>query len=214
MRRILTLIIVLVLMAPIALAAPNYWVVVPASGEAMDVVNGANFAASMKGSAAVTFESREYVDAIEEVESIDRDELVAVVFIGDSAELISGDDRNALVYDNVVAYLEREGFTISYVDVEDWRQAPTTLVVSDEEVDDYLEEQESEESELPLCSADVQRCWDGSFVGRQPALDCEFAPCPPGPQSEPENPERVEDVEESSPNVFVRIWSWFRGIFN
>jgi hypothetical protein len=35
-----------------------------------------------------------------------------------------------------------------------------------------------EELEQVVCTADVQECADGSFVGRDPLNNCEFKECP------------------------------------
>lgn len=37
---------------------------------------------------------------------------------------------------------------------------------------------EEEEEEPTVCQQDVMECWDGSYVGRNPKMDCAFNPCP------------------------------------
>lgn len=41
------------------------------------------------------------------------------------------------------------------------------------------------ESDLVFCTDDVQFCSDGSYVSRDPALNCAFKPCPDGSKPNP-----------------------------
>eukprot|EP01006_Ploeotia_vitrea_P017975 TRINITY_DN49225_c0_g2_i1.p1 TRINITY_DN49225_c0_g2~~TRINITY_DN49225_c0_g2_i1.p1 ORF type:complete len:517 (-),score=45.52 TRINITY_DN49225_c0_g2_i1:53-1603(-) len=56
-----------------------------------------------------------------------------------------------------------------------------------------------------VCTADVKRCEDGSFVSRVPPF-CYFADCPPPPQEEEEIPVIREPVVEESPPTPSGFW--------
>ena len=53
-----------------------------------------------------------------------------------------------------------------------------TLRNVNEDDDEPEEKPEEEEEEPTVCPQDVMECWDGSYVGRNPKMDCDFNPCP------------------------------------
>ena len=180
MRALVLCCIALLVLSPVL--AEEYWAVVREDGTTQDVVNAANFAASMKGSVATTFESRTDEQIIEADPEFD--EVLAVLFEGDDLIVMQGDDPAfQRVVDNIVVYAQNQGFDVEFESGEDVFPQPEQI-----EVPEPVEE-------LPEVDDEV-------IVQEEP----EPAP-PPAYESEPQPaPER--------PNVFVRVWRWFAGIFS
>lgn len=187
---------------------PEYWTVVYDDASASDVVSAANFAASMKGSVAVDFTGKTFSQARDAMLTQELDETFIVIFDGTEATIMA--DGFSQVTQASRTYLERQGFSVD-------------VVQPDESF--FLPEQNEEEPEV--CPMDAKVCPDGSTVGRDPDNCEEFLPCPEEPvaQDVTSGAEKdideddhqpmplPEDPEDTGPNVFVRVWQWFTGIF-
>lgn len=196
----------LLLVVPLASAQSEYWAIAAEDGTTMDVVNAANFAASMKGSVAVSFTGKTFEQARDSLIEQPLEDTVAVVFDGDDALVMANEDRFPKVVEASVKYLRGQGFS---VDVED---PDTSYFLGEEEVENPQ-----------ACPMDAKVCPDGSSVGRNPET-CEFLPCPVVPEPREEPPAQIDeddefvppprDLVEDRPNVLVRVWRWFAGIFS
>jgi len=106
------LVLLCVLLLPSALANPVYWTVVADDGTAADVVSAANFAASMKASADVSFSGK----TESQVADADQDpaDLLTVHLQGDTAEIVYGTNPAfEQIADLAARYLRDQGFTVT-----------------------------------------------------------------------------------------------------
>lgn len=198
MKKMALLVALLLLAAtPLALAE-EYWTVVYEDGDPRDVINAANFAASMKGSAAVTFTGKTEVQAREEL--ISTRDVLAVVFSGREVLILEGSNIPQNVIENVQVYLARQDFALSY-------GRPSDLLEGEdvEENAPELPEPDPVEEPNPVEAPDPVNVSEPSQEPQEPQ---EESP----PQELPE--QEREDRQAKGPSILVRVWRWFSGIFS
>lgn len=204
MKRVL--IFMLLLTLPGAFAA-QYWTVVRDNAPASDVVSAANFAATMKANAGVTFTGKLASDAKFELFA-QSSPVLEVFFSGKSARIVeypTGDEPEfSRAIEVAESYLRSQGFSVS-------REEPSLTGVDDvtpsgnDKLDNSGGSQEAVDDSAPavdlekpvLAQEEEQR-----VVGVDEQRATAQTP-PPPPASEPE-----------APNLFVRMWRWFTGVFS
>ena len=183
MRAFLAVLIACIV-APFAIADTVYWTVVPDDGTASDVVNAANFAASMKASVGVTFSGR--TDSQVE-QSWPNQERFLVRFEGRTAVITAADEELA---DVARRYLEEQGFAVS----QD---------AADEPEEEPEEEPETEDAgrEAPEEPAIIYT----DYVVEAPDERAADRPM----DSEPD-----DAAVEQPPGFLRRLWGWFARVFS
>ncbi|MBR9701122.1 hypothetical protein GOV11_04625 [Candidatus Woesearchaeota archaeon] len=171
--------------------ALDYWIVVEEEGTAIDVIHGIDYAASMKATLGVTFESKLEEDARDEIAFRDGD-VFAVTFRGDAVEILF---PTASSYDRLTEassiYLRDQGFDVTLVP-----QEKSELMEEDEPVelpeieDEVIVEEIIEPEPVLIAEPVVEEQIDA------PSLDV------------------VPEDTVKKPNFIVRMWRWFVGIFS
>lgn len=105
--------IMLVLTVPLGLAQ-SYWTVVDDDGRAADVVQAANFAASMKASTGVEFSGRTMSQARGEVSDVD--DLFVVFFRGERATIMADYGEFSDLFGTASRLLEDRGLSVTIVE--------------------------------------------------------------------------------------------------
>lgn len=205
MRPAILAILVLALLPAALAATPSYYTVVDDDAPASDVVSAANFAASMKGSVAVTFSGKLASD-MEGMTGAQLQDSVIVVFDGRDARILrGGNPAFDAQFDDVVEasqiYLDRQGF-----DVTVGTASPAEFGSSDDADSDGGAAGEAE-PEAPETTAPARNTTNTT---QQDADDLVVEVQAPQEQELP--PPAPEAPEE--PGVFSRMWRWFAGIFD
>jgi hypothetical protein len=176
-------------------AAPAYWTVFDDAGAASDVVNGANFAASMKATVGVSFTGMTESQAT--ASNQDVDDLFVVRLHGTTAEISYGTD-NAFdeVADVARTYLRDQGFSVTVSDTpQENREAPTRAPPTTAPT----------ENPTPKPKNDVIENANAVLVPPPQPL--------PTPVADPQ-PQAPEPEVEEQPGFFTRLWTWFVDIFS
>ncbi len=173
-------------------AAPVYWTVFDDAGAASDVVNGANFAASMKASAGVSFSGK--TESQVSTSNQDMNDAFLVRFDGTNVEISYGSNS---AFDDIAdvarVYLRDQGFSVTAREYDERNtEAPTRSPPSAPP-----KEEETTEEESPIES------------GAEAVIPEPIAVIP---QEEPAAQEAIEHEEERG--FFGRIWHWFSDIFS
>ncbi len=184
---------------PLALAQPVYWTVVADDGTAADVVNAANFAASMKASADVSFAGK----TESQVADADQDpaDLLTVHLQGDEAQIVYGTDPAfEQIADLAKRYLRDQGFTVTIREGVDTsapvREPPRTMPVPLED--------------LPTDPTPVEE----AAVVTQPVDDGAQALGIPAPGSDTVGATEPTADADQDAGPFVRLWRWIAALFS
>lgn len=190
-------------------ATGDYYVVVGEDSPASDVITGANFAASMKGSVAVTFQSaidKELYPALS-VETMKYQ--LFVVIDGNDVALVGGLRGDA--WDAAKLYFERKGFSVDEIssgyspaDVlleplpdDSSRSESDGTDNSDDDVTIELPDVEDEDVTAPLDEVDSILAVDGDQD-----------------DSADDGVGSVESTPEPKRGIFKRFWGWLAGVFS
>jgi len=187
-------ILFLVLLAlPIVSASggTGYYFVVQSDAPTTDVLTGVNFAASMKGSVAVTFSSA--------LDKAPADAIVAVYVDGKSVRIV-GDGE---VAEAAKIYFTRQKFSVTS-DAKEVIVKPSKDSSSDDEKKDMVPPQSPKEEEIdPIDAVDDSdkdsRADDDAIADS--AVNAPPAYVPPAP------------VQEEERSFFGKIAAWFKGLF-
>lgn len=196
MRMIFALMLAIALMLPMVSAA-QYWTVVPDEGSTINVVNGANYAATMKSSASTEFTGKTVSQAKQELVTTDIEDVFIVIFQGSSVIIMPGEDvDNEQILEATQRYLDDQGYDYSveepnmeYFFGEEKEDAKEP--VADEPVDDHTDESIEEEI------AEEEQVQN---VSDRPTLEPPVAPEP-------------EPDKEDGPGFFARTWRWLMSLF-
>jgi hypothetical protein len=208
---VITALLFIVLGVTIAVASTNidgeqYIVVVAADAPASDVVLGANFAASMKGSTAVTFASAIDTDARARLSSVQYRTIVVIDGRNKKVKVLGESDTA----DAAELYWERQGFAVQRIrspvldDVLVVASAPTDDAAVDAQVDEEIVVTGPQPVTFdPPEERKEQDDVDASAESAVTAGASEPSPPPaPSPVSEPEEP-----------GFFARVFAWFGNLF-
>lgn len=213
MERPLIIAVLLLLLAmsvatSVSAATGDYYVVVGEDSPASDVITGANFAASMKGSVAVTFQSAIDKEIYPELSTETMKYQLFVVIDGNDITLVGGLRGDA--WDAAKLYFERKGFSVNEV-ASGYSPADVLLEplpdaspssgsddsAGSDDVRIELPELEDEDVTAPLDEVD-------SILAVDDTQD----------DSPDDSVRSVEPTPESKRGVFKRFWGWLAGIFS
>ena len=174
--------------------AAYYVTVVDDAALASDVVNAANFAASMKASAGVSFTGVLASEAPMRI-AVRSDPVMRVDLRGMEATILADEGEFSGVIDVATRYLEGQGFDVRVnpsegngrmqrvpLDIED--ETPQERLTEDVPADDTQDIEELEEDVVQPVEDD---------------LPVDAAP---------------DAQEPPTPGVFSRFWGWLKGLFN
>ncbi len=187
----LLIVVFLIAVASVS-AAPVYWTVFDDAGAASDVVNGANFAASMKASAGVSFSGKTESQVATSGQNME-DAFIAR-FDGKNVEISYGSNSAfADVVDVARTYLRDQGFSVTVREYDEHNtNAPTRSPPS----------APSKEEETAGDASPIES-------GAEAVIPEPIAVLP---QEEPVAQDATEQEEEHG--FFGRIWRWFADLFS
>jgi hypothetical protein len=188
-RPLIAALFLVLLLAPSINAASDYWTVNADDGKAVDVVAAANFAASMKANAGVSFSGRTDSQLPSNL-----GDAFLVRIQGDEATISVRGSADSSLVELAAEYLQHQGFSV------DVQKRPTSMTV-EPDIEDYPAEDQATTEDEPQ---------------EEPK---DYAPVPPPTIAdaieplEPPLPELVEEPQER-PGIFSRLWNWFAELFS
>jgi len=208
MERPLILAILLLLLATsVSAATGDYYVVVGEDSPASDVITGANFAASMKGSVAVTFQSAIDKDLYPELSSSTMKYQLFVVIDGNDITIVGGNKGDA--WDAAKLYFERKGFDVK--EISSGYTPADVLLESLPEVTPGSDDTDSSDDDVKIELPDLE---DEDVTAPLDEVDSILAVDDTQDDSPDDSVRSVEPTPEPKPGVFRRFWGWLSGIFD
>jgi hypothetical protein len=191
----------LILLAGTALAATldsyENIIIVGEHAPAADVVIGANFAASMKATSGTVFQSSLDTDAYEQLTDLDDKTIVVINGEQDWIRIIG----SGTLADQAEQYFEDQGFDVQMITNPTRGDLLVAVKEDNQNSPSQTETPENNEQSKP-----------------EPTEQAPQSPIISPQAQEIGNQERNENqgnmtVEPKQPNVVVRIWHWFAGLF-